>query len=242
MSHYEQFFVRPEDVTAAAFTLRDQEVVHALRVCRKRLGDWLIATDGEGHRYQGEIRSVGPESLVVSLRQIDSGFNEPQLHLTLAQAMLKGAHFDEVVEKGTEIGVSCFQPLITERTMIDPSAHRLARWQEKARAAMKQCGRSVCPPVRAPLPLDRLLEEIDRCVCVLAHPANRHANPLIFAGRPVLLLIGPEGGFTEEEVNTCLSRGAIPFSLGARRLRSETAALAASTLILAQAGDLAKQK
>lgn len=236
MSHYEQFYVHPQDVTAAGFTLRDQEFQHAVRVCRKRVGDWLVAVDGYGHRYQGPIRAIEADELQVSLQQLDSGFAEPQLSVTLAVALLKGSHFEQVVEQGTEVGVSYFQPLITERTLVEPSPHRWERWQEKARSAMKQCGRSVCPVIHQPIKVEAFLSTLSGRHCLIADAAAEAPRELTLNGAPVVVMIGPEGGFSEAELASSLAQGAVPLFLGKRRLRSETAALVAAARVLAAAG------
>jgi 16S rRNA (uracil1498-N3)-methyltransferase len=238
MPHYEQFYVRPQDVTEESFVLRQQEFVHAIRVCRKRLGDWLTAVDGQGHRYQGQISNISSEEIVVRLQQHDFGFAEPRVSLTLVQALLKGGHFEEVVEKGTEIGVSSFQPLITERTLVDPSSHRRERWQEKAVSAMKQCGRSVCPQVLEPITLPSFIETVDGQICFIAHSEGSRYCAEWTEGQAISLLIGPEGGFTEAEVTACLSKGVRLLSLGPRRLRSETAAITAATILMSVMGEL----
>ncbi|NLP09376.1 16S rRNA (uracil(1498)-N(3))-methyltransferase, partial [bacterium] len=197
MSHYEQFYVQPQDVTSTGFTIRGQEFQHAVRVCRKRVGEWLVAVDGYGHRYQGPITAIESDRLQVSLKQLDSGFAEPQLSLTLAVALLKGNHFERVVEQGTEVGVSCFHPLITERTQVEPSLHRWQRWQEKARSAMKQCGRSVCPVIHQPMELAAFLQTLSGRLCMIADAAAENPRDLRLDSAPVVVMIGPEGGFTE---------------------------------------------
>lgn len=238
MSHYEQFYVQPADVGAAFFVLRDQEREHAVRVCRKRVGDQLAAVDGQGHRYQGEVMAIDKQEMQVRLQQHDYGFAEPRLQLTLAAALLKGGHFDEVVEKGVELGVSCLQPLITERTIADPSGQRMERWQEKARSAMKQCGRSVCPAVLAPVTLLQFLEQTNGQARYLAHAESERSASPVLNGPAVYVLIGPEGGFTDEEAAACLALDVRPLSLGPRRLRAETAAVVAVTVIMAAAGEM----
>ncbi len=242
MPHYEQFYVRPEDVEAEYFFLRDQECAHAARVCRKRAGEWLIAVDGLGQRYQGEIVQVSAEQVRVRRQQQDSNWGEPRLQLTLAQALLKGGHVDEIVEKATELGIARVQPLLTERTIVEPSLQRQERWQDKARAAMKQCGRSRCPVVALPMLLRRYIEQCAGIPLFVAEEAVDEkkatlSDRLVQAERAILV-VGPEGGLSENEMALLQERQAFFFSLGRRRLRSETAALAAVTLLLAAANDL----
>jgi 16S rRNA (uracil1498-N3)-methyltransferase len=242
MPHYEQFYVRPEDVGIDQFTLRDQESVHAVRVCRKRAGDWLIAVDGLGKRYQGEIAAATAELVRVRRLQQDEFWGEPRIHLTLAQGLLKGGHFEEIVEKATELGVSAIQPLVTERTIADPSPHRLERWREKARAAMKQCGRSLCPVIAAPVSLQRFVEQCADSMAFVAEESKGEGasrlSEAITPAKRLMLFIGPEGGFSDAELSLLQERRFAFLSLGARRLRSETAAVAAITLLLSCSGEM----
>jgi 16S rRNA (uracil1498-N3)-methyltransferase len=242
MPHYEQFYVRPEDVGADQFVLRDQECVHAVRVCRKREGDRLIAVDGLGKRYQGEIVAASAELVRVRRLQQDDNWGEPRVHLTLAQSLLKGGHFEEIVEKATELGVSAIQPLVTERTIVDPSPQRLQRWQEKARAAMKQCGRSFCPVLSEPVSLQRFARESADCLVFVAEESEGQHEPhlpeRIAGASRLVLLIGPEGGFSDAELHVLHEHRFVFLSLGARRLRSETAAIAALTVLLSLSGEM----
>lgn len=241
MSHFEQFYIHPHEVGADTFSLSGIEYHHAVRVLRKQAGAWLTAVDGEGHRYAGPITRIDKERLEVRIERRDAECGEPRFRLVLAQAIPKGGVFDWIIEKGTEIGVSAFQPMQTARSVVQTRG-REGRWTEKARAAMKQCGRSRCPLIH---PVRRFAEVIDhfsQWPLFIAHPGSA-AAPLswlqgVSGAEGGVLLIGPEGGFTEEEVELALIRGAYPLSLGVRRLRSETAALAGAVRLLAEAGEL----
>lgn len=242
MSHYEQFYVHPQEVFKEHFVLRGQEKIHAVQVCRIKIGDRLTAVDGQGRRYQGTIYRIDKDALEVQIEFQDIGFGEPRLQLTLAAAILKGTHFDEVVEKGVEIGVSVFQPLLTQRTLVVPSDQKQQRWQEKARAAMKQCGRSVCPSIRTPQRLPEFIASLGSSPCFIAHDDDRLAPQTIDGSAAELdavsVLVGPEGGFSEQEIELCLQHKVHPLLLGKRRLRSETAALVAVALLMDRAREL----
>jgi 16S rRNA (uracil1498-N3)-methyltransferase len=167
--------------------------------------------------------------------------------LTLAQAVLKGSRFDLIVEKGTEIGVSVFIPLLCARS-VATLEHKVDRWRRIALAAMKQCGRSLWPSISVPMSFKEALDTLSSGdLKWIAHedvdiePLNlkdfsRKINNYNGIGR-IVLLIGPEGGFTEQEVAEALSHGFNPISLGTRRLRSETAAIVATTFIMGALGE-----
>ncbi len=241
MAHIHFFYVDPQEAGPQGFELRGAEYQHAVRVLRKQVGERVIAVDGLGRRYTGPILAIGAKSLRVGVETVEEGAGEPRLQLTLAQGVPKGGLFDWVVEKGTEIGVSVFQPMLTAGTVAAPRG-RAGRWEEKARAAMKQCGRSRAPEVR---PLRSFAEVVDAARGAALFIAWEEAEvtrtelAAALAGRAAAtLLIGPEAGFTQAEVDRAVTAGALPISLGPRRLRSETAALTAAVRLLDAAGEL----
>ena len=240
-AHFQQFYVNPENVYKNHFILNGEEFNHAVKVLRKNPGDSLSAVDGRGFLYEGKIQSIENKSLKVVIINKEENVGEPELFLTLAQAVPKGAGFDYVVEKGTEIGLSAIQPIITARSIVNPG-NRIPRWKNKALTAMKQCGRSRCPDIYEPLDFETALKNFQRELLIIAHESYdndpediilkiRHASGVTF-------FIGPEGGFTEQEFKLALDMGALPMNLGPRRLRSDTAGLVGSVKILSAAGEL----
>ncbi|MBN1465878.1 16S rRNA (uracil(1498)-N(3))-methyltransferase [candidate division KSB1 bacterium] len=237
---FQQFYVEPDNISTHVFRLTGDECRHAIKVLRKKRGDALSAIDGCGRLLHGIIERIERDQVVVSIERIEENVGEPRIKLTIAQAIPKGHYFDLVVEKGTEIGVSAFQPITTARSIVEPTS-RIERWQKKALAATKQCGRSRCPTVASPLPFDAFLQR-DQCdLAFIAHEAAEQAgpSPLALQGlRAITLYIGPEGGFTATEIERAKEFRVVPIHLGSRRLRSETAALVAATKILHAAGEL----
>lgn len=243
MSHLQQFYVNVDDVGNESFVIRDSEAAHAIRVLRKKVGEELVAVDGLGMRYSGPIVEINPNSLRVAIARREQNVGEPSLNLVLAQAVPRGPHFDWVVEKGTEVGISAFQPILTERSIIDPTS-RIERWKKKALAAMKQCGRSKCPQVLQPMLFAEYLRSIPADACAfLAHeslPASADGDlaALLKKSSQAILFVGPEGGFTPEEFQMAIDKKVLPIRLGPRRLRSETAGLVGAVKLFAAAGDL----
>jgi 16S rRNA (uracil1498-N3)-methyltransferase len=240
-THFEQYFVDPAHVSATSFFLQGSEFDHAAKVKRKRVGEKLAAVDGAGNKYTGIIKSIGKNQLVVEIDHLDKDAGEPKLQLVIAQAVPKGPQFDLVIEKGTEIGVSVFQPILTEYSIVNP-AGRLERWQQKALAAMKQCGRSRCPQILPPVNLAEAFSRYADCTSFIVHPFAGYdaaaAPERVASGRNIVLYVGPEGGFTDVEFALAIKEGIVPLSLGVRRLRSETAGLAAAVQVLTWAGEL----
>ncbi len=234
----QQFYVQPEHVFDDHFILVKDELRHAIRALRKSAGDVIEAVDGQGNAYSGTIVSISKDEAKVSLANHSKNPGEPSIHLTLAQAVPKGSHFDIVIEKGTEIGISRFQPVITQRSIADPSS-RIDRWRKKALAAMKQCGRSCCPEILPPVPFERYVEQVNSKVSFIAHEHFSASKvPESLSVKSCTLFIGPEGGFTEDEVNIALSNNVFPLQLGQRRLRSETAGIVGAVKLLLMFGEL----
>lgn len=235
---FQHFYVNPANVQPGRLRIDGDEFHHAVKVLRKRPGDALTAVDGQGALYYGVIESIEKDAVVLNIlaKEIDVG--EPRLKLTLALSPLKGDHFDLAVEKATELGVTTFQPIVCERSIAGVES-RLGRWRHKALTAMKQCGRSVCPTVKRAVPFEDLFAEPFELVLI----AHEDADTPIGAYRDdlrstVAVLIGPEGGFSDREFNFALEHGAKPLSLGNRRLRSETAALAATVQVMSAAKEI----
>jgi len=238
MPHFQQFYVSPDNVKKRVFYLVGGEVRHALRVLRKKVGDTISAADGRGNRYEGHLQEIFPERLVISITRSEIDVEKPRPHLTLAQAVPRGGRFDWVIEKGTEIGVSSFQPILSRYSIADPGS-RIDRWRKLALSAMKQSGRCRCPEVLPPLPFTDVLTKYANSALLIAHENGIHLMSDIHVDNPrIVLLVGPEGGFTHDELLQAEKAGAVVLSLGKFRLRSETAGLVGAVKILDAAGQL----
>ncbi len=216
-------------------------------VLRLRPGDPIVLFDGSGGEWTAELIAVGRRG--VRARLVDQAYprREPALRVTLCQALLKADRFEWVLQKGTELGVSAFQPLLTRRTVAGggssdgPGGARSARWQRIVTEAAEQSGRCFVPTVAAPVAFAAALDDGPATVlCWEAERRHGFAAALAHAagaGRgSVRLMIGPEGGFEPAEAEAALAAGAHPASLGRRILRSETAALAAVSLTCLEDG------
>jgi 16S rRNA (uracil1498-N3)-methyltransferase len=229
-----RFFV-PGSLAGGVVALPERVAHQATAVLRLRPGDPVVLFDGRGGEWAAELRSAGRD---VSARLLEQRFplREPAQRITLGQAMLKADRFEWVLQKGTELGVAAFQPLLTRRT-VPGGGGRRERWRRIVIEAAEQCGRCVVPEVAEPAPLEDVLARPAPTV-LLWENEQRQGFPAALAaararaagGEAVRLLVGPEGGFHPDEAHAALEAGAFPGSLGPRILRSETAALAAASL------------
>lgn len=242
------FYAPHEQISNGRVVLSGDEAHHAVHVLRRQVGGTITVVDGQGMEFDVRVTrcsSFGVEGEIVAQRRRP---HDPMVHVTLAQAMPKGQRMDMVVEKATEIGAGEIIPMMTERTVVnpDPSAsHRRTRWQTIATNAMKQSGRAVLPQVAAPTEFASVLELIpEHTLALIATPRERVRTPKKALSRlhpgkhRVLVLVGPEGDFSDEEVARATEAGARPVTLGPRVLRAETAGILLVALVLYELGEL----
>lgn len=219
---------------------------HALRVLRLQKGDPLTLFDGSGLDYPGTIVALDHQALTVALGTPVPVGNESPLAITLLQGICRSARMDTVVQKATELGVARIIPVATERSVVKVDGEQAARkrlhWQRIAISACEQSGRSLIPEIHAAGPLHAgLAIARDQAVRILLNPAaTQTLADLPPSASTVAVLIGPEGGLTESEAALASAAGFTPLRLGPRILRTETAPLAALTLLQYRYGDLAR--
>jgi len=197
-------------------------------VLRLREGDELAVFDGKGSEWHARL--AGSEA---ELLKPISSCAEPRTHLTIFQALIKPARFELVLQKGTELGVSRFVPFVAGRSVA--GGERLDRWRSIVIEAAEQSGRTVIPDIAPALSFEDMVAEATREGVPFMPWENADRPKLSSIHKPssrLALIVGPEGGFTDEEVEHARARGAVTVTLGRRILRSETAAIAAATLLL----------
>lgn len=240
MDAKELVYVRPEDVSADSLHLRGEEFHHLVHVLRKKVGSAFLAADGRGNHYDAEIDRLQKTELRARIIKKKRLAGEPVFKLTLALALLKKARFEWAIEKATELGVAHFIPMQTARTIPPASSLNPKRCARIALAAMKQSWRSLLPTISETQNFKAVCRQASEYdVKLLAHEKASDANlDQIFAGDDALykknglLCIGPEGGFSDEEIELAQQAGFTIFGMGPRRLRAETAAIVGAALIL----------
>ena len=258
------FYVNPENVRKDSLKIVGEEAKHIVAVLRHQKGETIDVVDGCGVHYRVLIQDLGKDYVEGKIISEIIRENEPVTHLTLAQAICKGVRMDFLIEKATEIGVSSIIPIVTEKNVVKISKiaeengsvspvvkRKTERWRRLAIASMKQSLRSILPDIQNPTKFDDLLPRIKAFDLSLIASLEEGAKSLKEcdalkkrlrnrkgALRNVLIMVGPEAGFTEKELSKAKSFGAIPITLGAKRLRTETAGIVFSSLVLYELEDL----
>lgn len=225
--------------------LVDDEARHLSRVRRVGVGEFVEVFDGLGYATCAEVLELRKDRVTLRATGTLLADRQPAVRLTLATAVPKGERFDWLIEKATELGVERVVPLITERSVVDPRGAKLDRLRRSVIEAAKQCGRNTLMDLREPTPLNRFLAEAD-CdpVRLFAHPGGVTFPgwPASVRDAPVVVAIGPEGGFTEGEADAARQSGWLVVGLGATLLRVETAAITACVRLLALGESLTEQE
>lgn len=227
----------PETSARDRFTVEGDEAHHLSRVRRIAVGDRIEAFNGLGLAVVAQVTAVGKNSVTLEPAGPPLPDRTPRLSLTLATAVPKGERFDWLVEKAVELGVARLAPILTDRSVVDPRDAKLDRLRRLGIAAAKQSGRhrlmSIDPPRKWS---DRLHEPSDTIPRFLAHPTgrfDRRVPTFLATASSAWLAVGPEGGFTEVEVEAAVATGWTPLDLGPTLLRIETAALVGVARLLA---------
>jgi 16S rRNA (uracil1498-N3)-methyltransferase len=239
-----RFYSPPPLPLSGTFDLPPDAAHHASRVLRLRVGDAVEIFDGIGNECQGLIADLGGKRVTVSEITATGNKRESPLHIVLAQALSGSEKMDWIIQKSTELGVTEIQPLATDRSVAklpaERTGKRLEHWQQVAISACEQCGRNVLPVIHAPLDIMEWLQQTKsipdaKYILLPGGTASLHdqAKP---QGKAVLL-IGAEGGFSQAESTAALHCGYIPIRLGARVMRTETAAIAGIAVLQNLWGD-----
>ena len=242
-----RFYIAPEMVNEEQPELCGSDAGHICRVLRLGPGDLIELFDGTGNGYRARIVSGNPTSVRLAIEAAFPLARESGVRITLAQAMLKDRKMDDLLRPLTELGVDCWMPFYAARSVpvikgkgLDK---RVVRWEKIALEAVKQCRRGRIPEISPVETLDAVFEASDgfdlKLIFWEETPGafQLPADALTDVKR-VMVVIGPEGGFSEDEVRQARERGFLTAGLGPRILRAQTAALAAFTLVQYCLGDM----
>jgi 16S rRNA (uracil1498-N3)-methyltransferase len=224
----------------------DGERAHYLsRVMRVRRGDELVVFDGCGGEFRCSVSDITKQRVRLVPGQYSTPETESGLEIRLVQGISRGDRMDAVVQKATELGVHRISPVSTEFSVVRLDARRSEKktehWQRIAQSACEQCGRNTVPQIDEPAELLSVLGNDCGGTRLVLLPGSRQALADLAAPEGTLtLLIGPEGGFSDQEEQLALARGFLPRSLGPRILRTETAAIAALAILQSHFGDIGR--
>jgi 16S rRNA (uracil1498-N3)-methyltransferase len=221
----------------------NEEIARHLQVLRMGANDAVTLFDGLGGEWAAVILVTGKRSASLRLLAFDPVERESTLKITLVQALATGDKMDLIVQKAVELGIGAIQPIASERATLklagDRAQKRTAHWQAIAQAACEQCGRNRVPVVAEVVTLETWLAMPADDARLMLHPqAELSLIDSVDAARPIALMVGPEGGFSEREISLAATSGVTPARFGPRVLRAETAGLAAIAAINAVHGDL----
>jgi 16S rRNA (uracil1498-N3)-methyltransferase len=234
-------------ISGSTVDLSPEETHHLVRVLRMKAGDEAFIFDGCGFEYRCRLASLGGDNARLEIIETLGGEVESPVRITLAQALAKGEKFDFIVQKATELGVSAILPLVTDCADVKldegGARKRVERWRRVSLEALKQSGRRRLVEISAPLTLEQFLDAggIPGPTLVFSERGGGPlAGALGCAGSvaSAAAVIGPEGGWSDGELELLGARGASIITLGPRVLRTETAAIVAITLLQHALGDL----
>jgi len=242
------FYAPPEAIEGETITLDEQESRHAGIVLRLNEGSAVIVVDGLGTAYRGAIEKSSKKKTIVRTHATIRNFGEPEAVVTLAAGLSTGTKFDTVVEKATELGVKRIVPLLCEKGTVKATDEsraraRRTRLEKVALAAMKQCRRAYRPEISLPIAFNDFITAVDPDQFrVIFHPDKNQAriSNLFLNESPkrIGLIVGPESGFSADEIDLAQTHGIKTVSLGERILRTETAAPTILALVMNRIGEL----
>ncbi|WP_169979197.1 RsmE family RNA methyltransferase [Tautonia rosea] len=209
------------------------EAHHLTRVRRIGPGDPVQLFDGQGGVARGRVDQSDRNRVEIRIESRDVPRPVPPVQITLATAIPKGDRFDWLIEKSTELGVARIIPLRTNRSVVDPRSTKLDRLRRLVVEACKQSGRDHLLQIETPVSWTEFLETHTQGLRLIAHPEGEAITPCYGSASEIALAIGPEGGFTVEEIDQGVRLGWKTFGLGPNILRIETAGIAASAAFLA---------
>jgi 16S rRNA (uracil1498-N3)-methyltransferase len=236
-----EIFLLDARFDSRTITISGEKARYLAKVLRCGAGDPLILKDNRGNIYSARIISASKNDVEVELLGKQEPQRESALRITFLQSLLKGEKMDLVVQKVTELGVGEIIPVVTERSQVRET-RKLPRWKKIAEEASRQSGRSTIPEVRDIVRIERLFSACRVPPGIIFWEREgmsfRDALDDFRGSRELALFTGPEGGFSEGEIERAAKSGFIPVSMGKRILRAETASIAAVTVVQFAIGDL----
>ena len=220
------------DIQAHTAAVRGEDVKHISRVLRLRIGDCVQLCDGQGNECDASISAIAPDAVTFETQPWRRAKSEPDVSVTLFQCLPKAGKMETIIQKCVELGACGFVPVQSERCVVvlkPPYEGRIERWQRVSEEAAKQSRRGIVPVVALPEPLKSLdFSAFDTVLVAYENERTVSLKQALRSGahKTIAIVIGPEGGFSEEEIAILTTRGAASVSLGTRILRTETAGMA----------------
>ncbi|TVX94313.1 16S rRNA (uracil(1498)-N(3))-methyltransferase [Paenibacillus agilis] len=251
----QKYFVEPEQFGDEEVIITGQDAHHLVRVMRSKPGAKFIVSDGEAREALVELVEADSEQVKARILEHRATTAEAACRVTIAQSLPKGDKMELIIQKCTEIGAVSFIPFQSDRTVVQydskKEAKRLERWSKIAKEAAEQSHRNRVPDMKPSMSVKQLVQAMEQYDLVLLCYEDERGTQIRDVVQPyatkvasvvdkgeVLIIVGPEGGFTAQEVETFVNAGAVSVGLGRRILRAETAGMLALTCVLYETGEM----
>lgn len=240
-----KFFIEKNQIKGEKVYLNKENANHIINVLRYKIGDEIEISAGDGYDYICEIEEIKNCEIVAKIIDCFGNNSEPKTKITLYQGLPKGEKMEMLIQKCVEIGVENIVPIYTERTIVKLSGKedkKIARWNKISEAAAKQSRRGKIPIVENIISFEKAIEicqENDLNIIPYEKEEENTIKNIIksFEGEKIGVFIGPEGGFTEKEISLAIKNNLKPATLGKRILRTETAGMVATAILLYETED-----
>ncbi|HHW47176.1 MAG TPA: 16S rRNA (uracil(1498)-N(3))-methyltransferase [Clostridiaceae bacterium] len=244
-----KFFISEENITGGKISITGEDVNHIRNVLRLERGDNLTLCDGKRKDYTVEIESFETGRILTNIVNVEENRSEPPVEAILFQGIPKSDKMDLIIQKSVELGIGKIYPVVTERTVVKLGTqkdieNKLKRWQRISLEAAKQCGRGIIPEVKNPVSFKEALALASSSQLGLLPYEKETAKSLkqyLRTGNvinSVSIMIGPEGGFSDKEIEWAAIEGLNMVTLGPRILRTETAGIAVLSILMYELGDI----
>lgn len=246
-----RFFINNSDICSNNIIITGENFKHIKSVLRHKTGEQLILCNGEGLDFKVSIVEINDNEIITHIIDSYKNETEPFVNLTLFQGIAKGDKMDFIIQKSIELGVKNIVPLKTDRTVVKfgnnkDEIKKRDRWQKIALEAAKQCNRGIIPQIGKPINFNEALDKMNKFDLSLIPYEKERSSTLRFVlsdfkkrdfqTSNVAIFIGPEGGFSEKEIETSINANIIPVTLGSRILRTETASIVTISIIMYDLG------
>ena len=241
-----KYFTEPENIKDGFIEIFSDEAKHILNVMRMEIGDTLTICDGQSNDYLCRICETGKNCLKAKMEETTKSESEPKTKITLYQGLPKSDKMELIIQKCVEIGVCRIVPVITERAVVKiekgaKEDKKTERWQKIAESAAKQSGRGIIPAVERPTQFKDAIEEAVKngeAIIPYENEKDRGLKEFIKNSKAenIGIFIGPEGGFDTKEIEFAVENGVMSVTLGKRILRTETAGIVTSAIVLYELG------
>lgn len=241
-----KYFTEPENIKDGFIEISSDEAKHILNVMRMETGDTLTICDGQSNDYLCRICETGKNYLKAKIEETRKSESEPKTKITLYQGLPKSDKMELIIQKCVEIGICRIVPVITERAVVKiekgaKEDKKTERWQKISESAAKQSGRGIIPTVERPMKFKDAIEEAVKngeAIIPYENEKDRGLKEFVKNSKEenIGIFIGPEGGFDTKEIEFAIEKGVMSVTLGKRILRTETAGIVTSAIVLYELG------